>query len=291
MWTIRSVLASAAEVLARAGIPEPRFDAEILLAHALGCDRLHLFLALDRPLDEAERARYRALVKERAARVPVAYLTGEREFFSLAFEVTRDVLVPRPETELLVEVVEDELARRARAGAPAAVVADLGAGSGAIAVAVAKRAGERVARVIATDASEAALAVARRNAARHSVSSKVEFRAGDLLNPLAPEAGAIDILLSNPPYIALRDRGTLPPEVLAEPPAALFSGEDGLDAIRAILAGAPRVLAPGGLLAVEVGAGQAPAVADLARAAGLVEIATRKDLAGIERAVLARRQP
>jgi release factor glutamine methyltransferase len=287
MWTVRSALAAAREIFERRGVEEAALDAELLLAHALSLRRIDLFLDRDRPLGEAERARFRALVRERANRTPTAYLTGEKEFFSIPLEVTRDVLIPRPETELLVEVALEELERRARAGAPPAVVADLGTGSGAIAVAVAKLGGARLARVIATDAGAAALAVAKRNVVRHGVSGTVRLVRGDLLEPIRPEA-PIDILLSNPPYVALRDRPALAPEVLAEPPEALFSGEDGLFATRAILRGACAILAPGGLIAIEIGSGSAGEVTAIAREAGLGEIATRKDLAGVERVVLGR---
>jgi release factor glutamine methyltransferase len=288
VWTVRTTLAAAAEVLARHGKPEARLDAELLLAHVLGRRRIDLFAEHDRPLDETERARFRDLVRQRAAGRPVAYLTGEKEFFSISFEVTGDVLIPRPDTETLVEAVLDELARRARAGLAPAAVADIGTGSGAIAVAVAKLGGAHVARVVATDASEAALAVAARNLARHALSGRIELRTGDLLAPLLADA-PFDVIASNPPYVALRDRSMLAPEVLAEPAAALFSGDDGLDALRKILRGAPPLLAPGGLLALEVGAGQAAEVAGLARAAGLAGTATRRDLGGIERVVLARK--
>lgn len=286
MWTIRTTLAAAEEVLAKRGIEGGRLDAELLLSFALGLRRLALFLQIDRPLGEPERARFRDLVRRRAAREPLAYITGEKDFFSLTLEVTRDVLVPRPETELLVEVALDDLRSRA---APAAV-ADIGTGSGAILCAIGKLGGDLIARLVATDSSEAALAVAARNFARHGLSGRVVMRRGDLLAALEGEP-PFDVLVANPPYVALADRRSLAPEVLAEPPEALFSGEDGLDAIRALSAEAPRALAAGGLLALEVGAGQAPAALALLRAAGLADARARKDLAGIDRVVLARRPP
>jgi release factor glutamine methyltransferase len=285
MWTIRSTLAAAADLLAKRGVEDARLEAELLLAFALGRRRIDLFLDHDRPLGEPERARFREVLRRRAARVPLAYITGEKEFFSLPLAVTPDVLIPRPETELLVEAALEHVRRHEER--PTAI-ADVGTGSGAIAIAIATLGAERVARVVATDASEAALAVAARNVARHGLSGRMELRRGDLLAPLEEDA-PFDAIVSNPPYVALRDRATLAPEVLAEPSAALFSGEDGLDAIRAIARGAPRLLAPGGLLAIEVGAGQAAAARALLRDAGLVEGTARKDLAGIERVVAARR--
>ena len=291
MWTVRSVLAATADLFAKRGIDEARLDAEHLLAHALGLRRIDLFVAHDRPLDEAELARYRVLVKERAgARLPVAYLTGRREFYSLELEVTRDVLVPRPETEGLVDAALEALARRPAAAGPA-LLADVGTGSGAIAIAFGKLAKPPAGRIFATDTSAAAIEVARRNVARHGLGDRIEMITRDLLSPLvaAGLAGKLAVLASNPPYIAAAERAALAPEVLAEPRLALFSGEDGLDALRAIVAGAPALLEPGGALVVEHGAAQGEATRALARAAGFTEVATRKDLAGQDRLLVARR--
>ncbi len=290
-WTIRTVLQATAEHFARRGIDEVRLDAELLLAHALGLKRIALFADFDRPLAPPELDGYRALVRRRGGeRVPVAYLTGRREFYSLELEVTPDALVPRPETEMVVDVVLEEIESLSTSTSTSSIeVADVGTGTGAIAVAVAKLAKAPV-TVHATEISPAAAALARRNAARHGVADRVQVHEGNLLEPLARAGleGKLAVLASNPPYVAESERAALAPEVLAEPGVALFSGADGLDAIRAIVAGAPRLLAPGGLLVVEHGATQGAAVAYLARAAGLVAIETRRDLGGRDRILVAR---
>lgn len=297
-WTIRTTLAAAAGVLEKAGVDEAKLDAERLLCHVLTLPRIRLYADFDRPLDEAERARFRALIRERAnARVPVAYLTGRREFYGIELESTKDALVPRPETELLVDLALEELARRSKttpASPPAAgpLVVDIGTGTGAIAIAVAKLAKGPAPRVLAVELSPAAASLARRNVLRHKLEERVEVLDGDLTAPLAARGleGRVDLLLSNPPYIAQGERALLAPEVLGEPEMALFSGQDGLDAIRRLVAEAPRFLAPGGLLAVEHGAAQGPATQSLARAAGLQEVETRKDLEGRDRLLVARRR-
>jgi release factor glutamine methyltransferase len=294
VWTTRTVLAATRDLLAKRGIDEARLDAEHLLAHVLSVRRIDLFADHDRPLAEAELARYRALVMKRAnERLPVAYLTGRREFYSLELEVTRDVLVPRPETELLVDVAIEALARRAkeRPQAEPAVVADLGTGSGAIAIALAKLAKPPVGRVFAVEKSEAAAEVARRNVARHELGDRIEVLIGEWFAPLRARSleGKLALIASNPPYVGEGERAALAPEVLAEPPGALFAGGDGLDAIRAICAEGADFLEPGGALAVEHGAAQGEAAREIARAAGLAEISTRRDLAGHERVLVARR--
>jgi release factor glutamine methyltransferase len=267
--------------LVAAGIPgdEARAEARLLLAHALGVSREELRLRPDRALTEQEAARFDDLIARRARRAPLAYLTGAREFYGLAFAVTPAVLIPRPETEFVVEAVLRHIA-----GSPAPRIADVGTGSGCIAVAVAVHAPG--ARVWATDISPAALAVAAENAERHGVAGRLRFLEGDLLAPLAAFA-PFDAIVSNPPYIGPGEIAALPPEVRDwEPRAALTTGnEDALLAYRRLADGAPALLSPGGLLAVEVGLGQAEAVADLWRGAGLGEIAVLADYAGIGRVV------
>jgi release factor glutamine methyltransferase len=285
VWTVRRLLTVTEDLLARRGIDEARLDSEHLLAHALSVRRIELFTDRDRPLTPAELDRFRALVRGRAnERRSVAHLTGRREFYSLELTVTADVLVPRPETEVLVERALDEAAR-----APAAPIlaADIGTGSGAIAIALAKLSKGRISRVVATELSPPAAAVARANAARHAAA--VEVREGDLLGPLAGLEGTLALIVSNPPYIADAERASLAPEVLTEPALALFSGPDGLDAIRRIVADAPRFLAPGGLLLIEHGASQGAATRALAQAAGLAQVETLRDLAGRDRVLSARK--
>ncbi|GIW70893.1 MAG: release factor glutamine methyltransferase [Planctomycetota bacterium] len=287
-WTVRAVLAAAAQALAHRGIAEARLDAEWLLAHALGLGRLDLYLQMDRPLTGPERARYRAAVRRRLAREPLAYITGSAAFYSLELQVDRSVLVPRPETELLVDRALEVLRARPP-GAPPALAADVGTGSGAIAIALARFGGERLAEVHAIDLSAEALALARANVERHGLSGRVVLHQGDLVGPLAPWAGRLALLVSNPPYVAEHERSALPPEVLHEPPAALFAGPDGLAVIRRLLAAAPAVLAPGGTVLVEIGWRQGAAVLALARAAGLAEPRLHRDLEGHERVLEARR--
>ena len=263
------------------GIDTARLDAECLLAAALGCDRLRLYLDFDKPVAADERARFRELVRRRAdERVPVALLTGRREFWSLAFEVTPDVLVPRPETEALV----DWLLGRVPDREAELRILDLGTGSGAIAVALASELPK--AHVTATDASPAALLVAQRNAEAHGVADRVHLLAGDAF---APVAGLrFDLVASNPPYVALRDEPRLPPELRHEPRGALFAGPDGTDLLRRLAAEVGEHLEPGGFSAFEVGEDQAERVAEWLRAAGLGDVGVVRDAASRPRVVTAR---
>lgn len=263
-------------------IESARLEAEILLAHVLGCRRLDLYLAYDRALSAGEVDRYRELVTRRAQRVPTAYLTGRREFFGLELAVTPDVLIPRPETELLVEEALEHLR-----GREAPRVVDVGTGSGCIAVALAARRPDVV--VDAVDRSGAALAVARANAERHGVLGRVRLVRGDLLDPF--RGAPWDAVVSNPPYVAEADAASLPEEVREhEPAGALFAGPDGLAVLRALAERSAAVLRTGGALLVEVGAGQGDAVgALLAEGGRWRDVKRRKDFAGIERVVAARR--
>ena len=278
------LLGEAETALGAAGVETPRLDAEVLLAAAAGLDRTRLIARLrDRVADDAA-ARFRGLVARRRRRKPVAYLTGEREFWSLPLEVTPAVLIPRPETELLVEV-----ARELLAGLGAPHVCDAGTGSGCIAVALAREIPD--ARIIALDVSSAALAVARRNAVRHGVEARVMFVGSDWLDAVDP-AVRLDALLSNPPYLAAEDRpssSSPQPELDWEPRSALFGGVDGFDSIRRLLAAAPRHLRADGFAAFEIGLGQADAARTLAVGAGFADVEVRDDLAGIPRVVIARR--
>ena len=253
-------------------------DAELLLAQALGRSRTWLLAHADDVVAPGDAARFLALVERRAAGEPVAYLTGSRGFWTLDLAVTPATLVPRPETELLVELALARIPLDADTH-----VADLGTGSGAIALALAK---ERPrARVVATDASVEALDVARENAKRNGIGN-VEFRHGDWLQPLAGET--FDLIASNPPYIALGDPHLGEGDLRFEPPTALSSGIDGLDAIRVIVRHAPAYLCAGGWLLLEHGWEQGEAVCALLRDAGFVEIATERDLEGRDRVTLGR---
>jgi release factor glutamine methyltransferase len=283
--TARRALQLGTENLLKAGIESARLDMSLLLAEAMGTDRLGLYTDLDRPLTETERLAARGMLARRLRREPVAYILGRREFFGLTFEVSPRVLIPRPETELLVEILIEWLdAQTGRQGDP--LLVDVGTGSGVIAVAVAHA--RRATRWIATDIAPDALAVAMANALCHGVSDRIDYRTGSLLDPIHERADAI---VSNPPYIAEVDRPALALEIIQyEPPQALFSGPDGLDHIRRLIAGAPARLRPGGLLCFECGAGQAARILALLGAdPNYREAAAHADLAGIDRVITARR--
>jgi release factor glutamine methyltransferase len=280
-WTVLELLRWTKDHFAARGIESPRLDAECLLAHALGTDRLRLYLDFDKPVEAAERARFRELVRRRAdERRPVAQLTGRKEFWSLAFEVTPDVLVPRPETEGLVAWLLDQLPDREAELS----VLDLGTGSGAIAVALATELPK--ARITATDLCASALAVAERNARAHGVADRVRLLAGDGFGPVAGER--FDAVLANPPYVAEDEAASLAPELRHEPAAALFAGADGTALLRRLAAEVGDFLAPDGRVAFEVGFGQAETVAAWLREAGLREVASLRDLSDRPRVVVGR---
>lgn len=264
------------KLLARAGDRIEAVEARLLLAHALGRPPAWLFAHADENADPESIQRFDALVAARAAGQPVAYLTGRRGFWKLDLAVTPDTLIPRPETELLVELA---LARLPPA--TSLRVADLGTGSGAIALAVASE--RALAQVVATDASTGALAVARSNA-RANALGNVEFREGSWLEPLAGER--FDLIASNPPYIAKGDPHLA--SLQHEPDLALTSGADGLEAIREIVAAAPSHLQPGGWLLLEHGWDQGNAVRTLMRSADFTEVSTARDLEDRDRVTLGR---
>ena len=282
-WTVRRIIAWTTDHLARRGSDTPRLDAEVLLAHSRRCQRIDLYTRFDDVLTDEERARMRDLVRRRAQSEPVAYLVGHREFFSLDFEVTPAVLIPRPDTETVVvellEALRDVSAPR---------VLDLGTGSGCIAVAVA--AGHPRAQITATDISAAALEVAGRNARQHDVADRIRFLCGNLFKPLPPDE-RFEAVVSNPPYIRAEEFQTLQSDVrLHEPVSALIGGRDGLDVIRPLIDRAADYLTPGGTLMLEISPEQATTVTELLTAAGVLsDIAVVKDLAGKERVVRARR--
>lgn len=279
LWTIGRILKWTEQYFKGKGIESPRLDAEVLLSHILGRERIYLYVHFDEPLEPAELARYREAIKQRVQRVPVAYIIGEKEFMGLTFKVTADTLVPRPDTEILVQAAVERL--RARGDAPR--FADIGTGSGAICLSVLHFLPKAQADTV--DISPAARAVAEENAAALGASDRVTFHTGDLLAPLAGQC--YDAILSNPPYIPDGDIAALAPEVrLKEPRTALAGGKDGLDFYRRFTADAPAHLKDGGFLAVEVGIHQAAPVAALAVPAfSRTEIL--KDYAGIERVVIA----
>lgn len=269
--TIRQALTHAIETLAAAEIDSPRLDAEVLLAHVLHTDRSWLFAHANRPLSAEQYSQFEELIARRIKFEPVAFLTGEREFFGLPFFVSPAVLIPRPETELLVEMA------LARLPAHAARVMDIGTGSGCIAVALAVHRPEW--RVIATDISAAALAIAQKNIRRHGVSARVSAVQADLLSAFS---GTVDAIVSNPPYVNFRMLPEISPTVRDfEPHHALFSPDAGLAHVRRLVASAGRLLVSGGLLLVEIGAEQGEAVLSLAqRLAPETSFSVAHDLAG-----------
>jgi len=276
--TVAALLHQAEADLRRQGIPTPRLDAEVLLAATLGVSRAGLYARLRDAVDESVDAAYRVAIERRGRREPVAYITGTKEFCSLSFAVTPAVLVPRPETEDLVERVRQLLQHH-----PSPLICDVGTGSGCIAVAVARFLPR--ATLVAVDVSAAALQVAHVNASLHGVPERVLLMASDLLTGVA--AGTrFDLIVSNPPYLKPGD--AVSPEVDWEPSAALVSGGDGLIAIRRLLASAPAYLHDDGTLVMEFGDGQSSAVLELAAAAGFQSLAIERDLGGNPRVLIAR---
>ena len=269
-WTTLGVLDWTTKRFTDAGITSARLEAQVLLAHVLKCSRTQLYMNFDKPLGEAELASYRELIRRRLAGESVAYLVGEHEFWGLPFYVDENVLVPRPDTETVIEV-----ARTLRPDRKAACRAlDLCTGSGAIAVALAKEL--PAARIIATDVSAAAVEIAKRNAERNGFADRVEVREGNLWEPVAGET--FDLIVSNPPYIASAVIPTLAPEVKREPVLALDGGADGLVFYDRICAAARIHLEPGGALVVEHGYDQAETVRERFEAAGLTKVTLVHDL-------------
>ncbi|HET8654739.1 MAG TPA: peptide chain release factor N(5)-glutamine methyltransferase [Longimicrobiaceae bacterium] len=283
IWTVLGLLRWTAEYLAGKGIEEPRLNAELLLAGTLGLKRLDLYLQFDRPLREEELAEFKARLLRRARREPLQYIAGTADFRELRLRVDRRVLIPRPETEVLVGEV-----LRWAGGREDLSLLDVGTGSGAIALSAATEGPFR--RVVAVDVSEDALAVARENHCGAAPGAPVEFRLGSLFDAVAGEC--FDVVVSNPPYVGESERASLQPEVRDwEPEAALFAGAGGLDLIEPLVAAAPDHLNAGGLLALEIGATQAAAVAEFVRGTGAFAAPTvRRDLAGRDRIVLAERR-
>ena len=269
-WTTLGVLDWTAQRFTEAGITAARLEAQILLAHVLGCSRVQLYTGFDKPLGDAELAGYRALIKRRLAGEPVSYLVGETEFWGLPFHVEASVLVPRPDTETVIEVAR--IARPDRAS-PCRIL-DLCTGSGVIAVSLARE--YPAAQLVATELSPAAAALARRNAARNTVADRIDVREGDLFAPVAGER--FDLIAANPPYIASSVIPTLSAEVRREPVIALDGGRDGLAFYDRICGAARDHLAPGGALVVEHGYDQADAVRARFVAAGLTGVTLVHDL-------------
>ncbi|MBU4272963.1 MAG: peptide chain release factor N(5)-glutamine methyltransferase [Planctomycetes bacterium] len=316
-WTVGRLLQWTTDYLKERGADSPRLDAEVLLARALGCRRIELYTRFDEQPGDESRAAFRALVRRRAEGAPVAYLVGRREFFSLSFRVTPEVLIPRPETELLVvaalDLAKDHGEGRRGMGddrglgtlVPSDVcgetesrkqttdhylsIADVGTGSGCIAVCLAKHL--PTCRVTAIDTSPAALAVAEENARQHGLAERIEFVESDLLAAL-PDGGKFDFVVSNPPYVAEGEWAGLAPDVRDfEPRGALVAGPRGTEVIERLIPQAAERLRPGGHLLMEIGPAIHDAVCSLLNADGRFEVGpTIKDLARLPRVVQAKRR-
>ena len=279
---VEDALKSAAARLREAGVDNPLLDAQLLIARVLGCSRTDLIAHPERVLTADESSEYAAMVAKRAARCPLAYILGRREFCGLEITVSPGVLIPRLETEILVE----ECLKRVAPDSP--VIADIGTGSGAVAIALAAHIPS--ATLYATEISPRALEVARANIEKHDLSRRVRLVEGDLARPLEGLGVVFDAVVSNPPYIPTGEISALQPEISRhEPVEALDGGPDGLEAYRRLLPESIGLLAAGGFTAVEGGAGQAGAVRAIAEAAGYNSFETARDLAGIERVVVAYR--
>lgn len=285
-WTVGRLLTWTTDYLKQQGVEGARLDAEILLAEARGCRRIDLYASFAEPASDETRAAFRELVRRRAEGTPVAYLVGRREFYSLPFRVTPDVLIPRPETEFLVVALLDRI-KQGRFDGPIRI-ADVGTGSGIIAVCAAKHAS--AARVTAIDIHRPALAVAATNVADHGVAERIELIQSDLFASL-PAERRFDFVVSNPPYVSTSEMALLAPEVRDhEPQVALLAGERGTDVIERLLPQAAERLAPGGWLLLEISPMLAQTVERLIAAQGAFELApTIKDLAGLPRVAQARR--
>ncbi len=284
-WTILRLMLWSADYLAGKGVESARLDAEYLLAHVLGVGRLEMYLQHERPLVPSELDEFRPLLRRRAGREPLQHILGRQAFREIDLEVGPSALIPRPETELLVQEVLDWAHGTGGAGLSAL---DVGTGTGAIALSL--LAEGPFTRVVATDISAAALELAARNAASAGLDEALELREGAFFDAV-PQGELFDVVVSNPPYVAETDRDALQPEVLDwEPVEALFAGPDGLSALREIVQGAGAALRPGGLLALEIGDGQAERVVELIDGRGEYRDArVLRDLAGRQRIVTATR--
>ncbi len=282
VWTIGRILKWTEDYFAQKGIENPRLDAEVLLSHVLQKQRIYLYVHFDEPLQAAELAAFREMIKKRIAHVPVAYILGEKEFMGLTFKVTEATLVPRPDTEILVQAAVDRLRQLGRSNPR---FADIGTGTGAVGLSVLHFVQD--AALDTVDISPAARAVAEENAASLELNERAHFFTGDLLAPL--QGNTYTAILSNPPYIPAKDIEGLSEDVrTSEPHTALDGGEDGLDFYRRLCAEAPAMLEAGGFMAFEVGIEQAGDVAELAEKNPLISrTEILKDYAGIERVVVA----
>ncbi|KXS45718.1 MULTISPECIES: peptide chain release factor N(5)-glutamine methyltransferase [unclassified Candidatus Frackibacter] len=283
---IKEILNRTTEHFKKYDIATPRLDAEVLLADLIGVERIQLYVQFNRPLTKEEIDEYRERVIKRSKRVPVAYIIGQQEFMSLDFKVTQDVLIPRPETEHLVERTIQEVKESDK---EELTVLDLCTGSGAIIISLVKEliSGMEIkVRYIAVDISEEALKVAKENARLHGVLDKIEFIKGDLLEPIVKKGLQIDILVSNPPYVPNQDLDELQPELQYEPEIALKGGQDGLDFYKRIITGAQKVITDSGIIALEIGNQQLLGVKDLLVKNDFSDIEIIDDYSEVPRVIL-----
>lgn len=295
-FTVSEILDKTTGYLKKKGIPEPRIDAEVLLAHILKIERLEIYLNLDWQLTEKDLSAYEKLIERRAAREPVAYIVGYKEFMGLKFFLNKEVLIPRPETEILVEKVIEKAQRMKKVKSYGygkdnyITIIDLCTGSGNIAISLARNI--ESCKIYATDISEGAIQVARRNARFHNVEGKVEFLLGDLFSPLKKFNLnlAVDFVVSNPPYVKSRDLVLLQPEIKKEPVSALEGGNEGLDFYQRIVPEALKYLVDGGYLIMEIGDRQGKAVTDLIKKEKRFSPPLLvRDYAGLDRVVMAQK--
>jgi release factor glutamine methyltransferase len=282
-WTIQRLLTWVTEYLTQKGVDAPRLSAELLLSHVLGLKRIELYTQYNKVVPQEQLTQLRDLVKRAGEHEPVAYLVGRTEFYSIEFEVTPDCLIPRPETELLVQKSIELL--RKRTGPQS--VCDLCTGCGVIAVAIAGNVPD--VKVMATDISEPALAVAARNVEKHKLGERIELRHGDLFEPLVPQLDVFDLIVCNPPYVSAAQYETLDRNVKEyEPRLALYAGPEGLDVYRRLVEKVDQFLKPDGVLLLEIGYQQGPAVRELLeQTKSFSQIRINKDLQGHDRVVTA----
>jgi len=278
-WTVQRILEWTASFLKQKGVESPRLEAELLLAHARKCPRIRLYTDFNELLTDNERTVMRELVQRRAKREPLAYIVGTREFYGRSFDVAAGVLIPRPETETLVDICLERIPKES----PREIL-EVGFGSGCISITIAKQ--RPLCSVIATDISSAAMEIASRNVEKHGLAGKVTLLAGDTLQPLKDHGRQFDGLVSNPPYIRDDESAGLEPEVAVhEPREALFAGADGLDVVRKIVAQAAAILKPGAFVALELDPAQCGMVVSMLQAAGFETVSVRRDLSGNDRVV------
>jgi release factor glutamine methyltransferase len=288
-WTIQKLLAWITQYFTEKGVDSPRLSAELLLSHVLGLPRIELYTKFDSAVEKAQLAHLHELVKRCGEHEPPAYVIGQTEFYSLRLKVSRDCMIPRPETELLVERAVESLRRRTGPQ----LVCDLCTGCGCIAIAIAKN--FAAAKLYATDISDAALSMAAENTKMHGLDDRIELLCGDLFEPILPSlnAGRFDLIVCNPPYVSAAEYETLDKNVRNyEPRRALYAGADGLDIYRGITQKSSDFLKPDGALMLEIGYARGPAVKQLLQQSGaFAEIKIEKDFHNIERIVIALKRP